>query len=507
VASKPVRPVHRRALGNLTTGQAIAARQVIEHCNGEPASPVKPFKKPLGALDGEIASRLITSTMDIALVLNRDGIVQDFSVSDDALSKEALFTSLVGKSWVDTVTSESRQKVIDMLRDAASKSVPRWRQVNHPSNEGSDLPVRYSAINIGANGKILAVGRELRSLSTLQQRLINAQQSMEREYARLRLSETRYRLLFQTGSEAVIIVDAQTLRIVEFNPAAERIFGRSARKKLSKTLPDLADASSAATVKAFVQSIRTTGRTDDARVLLSDQKTEATITGSLFRQDAASYILIRIAPIAAETIRRDDATINASLKRVIEGMPDGFVVAGTDRRILASNTAFLELAQLATDEQARGEHLERWLGRSPVDLEALISNVAELGTVRHFETIVRGEYGTTEDVEISAVYISDREQPCFGLTIRSIGRRATSETVLDRDLPRSVKQMTGLVGQVPLKNLVRETTDLIERLCIEAALELVGDNRANAAEMLGLSRQSLYVKLRRYGLGDLGPEN
>ncbi len=33
---------------------------------------------------------------------------------------------------------------------------------------------------------------------------------------------------------------------------------------------------------------------------------------------------------------------------------------------------------------------------------------------------------------------------------------------------------------------------------------MTGDNRASAAEMLGLSRQSLYVKLRRYGLGDLG---
>ena len=54
-----------------------------------------------------------------------------------------------------------------------------------------------------------------------------------------------------------------------------------------------------------------------------------------------------------------------------------------------------------------------------------------------------------------------------------------------------------------LKDLVREATDAIERLCIEAALELTGDNRASAAEMLGLSRQSLYVKLRRYGLGDL----
>ncbi len=74
----------------------------------------------------------------------------------------------------------------------------------------------------------------------------------------------------------------------------------------------------------------------------------------------------------------------------------------------------------------------------------------------------------------------------------------------DRQLPRSVEQMTELVGRVPLKDLVRETTDVIERLCIEAALELTGDNRASAAEILGLSRQSLYVKLRRYGLGDLG---
>ncbi len=56
-----------------------------------------------------------------------------------------------------------------------------------------------------------------------------------------------------------------------------------------------------------------------------------------------------------------------------------------------------------------------------------------------------------------------------------------------------------------MKDLVRESSDLIEKLCIETALELTGDNRAAAAEMLGLSRHSLYVKLRRYGLGDLPP--
>ncbi len=47
---------------------------------------------------------------------------------------------------------------------------------------------------------------------------------------------------------------------------------------------------------------------------------------------------------------------------------------------------------------------------------------------------------------------------------------------------------------------------MIEKLSIEAALELTGDNRASAAEMLGLSRQSLYVKLRRFGLAEHAAE-
>jgi DNA-binding NtrC family response regulator len=91
--------------------------------------------------------------------------------------------------------------------------------------------------------------------------------------------------------------------------------------------------------------------------------------------------------------------------------------------------------------------------------------------------------------------------------IRNVGWRLSSAVPSGRELPRSIEQLTELVGRVPLKDLVQESTDLIEKLCIEAALELTRDNRASAAEMLGLSRQSLYVKLRRFGLGDLGTDN
>ena len=116
---------------------------------------------------------------------------------------------------------------------------------------------------------------------------------------------------------------------------------------------------------------------------------------------------------------------------------------------------------------------------------------------------MRGEFGSLSDVEISAVAVEEGEFPCLGFTIRDVSRRLGSEALMGRDAPRSVGQMTELVGRVPLKDIVRDTTDLIEQLCIEAALELTQDNRASAAEMLGLSRQSLYVKLRRFNIGDL----
>jgi DNA-binding NtrC family response regulator len=50
---------------------------------------------------------------------------------------------------------------------------------------------------------------------------------------------------------------------------------------------------------------------------------------------------------------------------------------------------------------------------------------------------------------------------------------------------------------------VRDTVDVIERLCIETALNLTGNNRASAAKLLGVSRQSLYAKLRRFGLAEV----
>jgi transcriptional regulator PpsR len=343
-------------------------------------------------------------------------------------------------------------------------------------------------------------------MAGLQQRLVTAQQSMERDYARLRHVETRYRLLFQVTAEPVVIVDAGSHKVVEANPAAGQLLGEPVKRMVGHPFLDSFDPAALADVQMLLNGVQSTGRADNVRARLTESRRELLVYASLFRQENSSLFLVRLLPLSGDPNSVAVAKAKSRLLEVVESAPDGIVVTGPDGRILTANAAFLDLAQLATEEQARGESLERWLGRPGVDLNVLIANLRQHGSVRLFATILRGEYGASSEIEVSAVSLPNGEQPCFGFTIRGVGRRLPPESRLGSELPRSVEQLTELVGRVPLKDLVRETTDVIERLCIEAALELTRDNRASAAEILGLSRQSLYVKLRRYGLGDLGSD-
>jgi transcriptional regulator PpsR len=432
--------------------------------------------------------------------------VREFAMGNDTFSRESDFASWVGKPWIDTVTIESRPKIEQLLRDAGRNQAATWRQVNHPVAGGSDLPIRYATLQAGTGGRIVAFGRELKAISLLQQKLVDAQQAMEREYVRVRSAETRYRLLFQIADEAVVILDAGNLRIVEANPAATRLLRLGPKRTTGRAFADIFEGTSASALQSFLATVRARGKADPVRLSLAGEPGKFLVSASLFRQDTGAQMLVRIA--AEQTTGTTSYRASgAQLNDVVERIPDAFVVVGLDQHILTVNSAFLELAQLATADQAVGEPLDRWVGRSAVDINVLIGNLRSHGSVRHYATVVRGQLGVNEEVEVSAVAVSEGEPPCYGFSIRSVRGRLFGVGGDGGTLPRSVEQLKGLVGQVPLKNLVRETTDLIERMCIEAALEIVGDNRVSAAELLGLSRQSLYVKLRRYGLGDLDGED
>lgn len=448
-------------------------------------------------LDAATAGALLAAMGDVALILSGDGRILDVAVSNGDLAHHGL-DAWVGERFAETVTVESRDKVAEMLAAAAGGDAPgRWRQVNHPL-AGGDVPIRYLVMGLGHDRRI-AIGRDMRSAAQMQQRLIQAQQSLERDYIRLRQAETRYRLLFEMASEPVLIVDAGTRRIREANPAAHRLIGAVEGALVGEPVHILVDPAARDDLMAHLGAVEAADDVAPATVTLAGGHGTATLSARPFRQARAPLLLVRIAAAPMSPARRQDD----ALGEVVDRMPDAFVLTDRNLSILTANAAFIDLAEVPSADRVAGARLNAWLGRPGIDLELIVAQLREHGAVRNVATIVRGSAGGEEAVEVSAVMAPSAAGECFGFTLRSVGRRLRDAPEIPRDLPRSVEQLTGLVGRMSLKEIVRESTDLIERLCIEAALAYTADNRASAAEILGVSRQSLYSKLHRHGLGNL----
>ena len=457
----------------------------------------------LGPLDADVAERVAAAGGDVAMVIDRQGVIRALALSSDDLAREGA-AAWLDQPWLDTVTVESRPKVDALLRDAGRNADPRWREINQVTKANRSLMVRFVALSAGRDGQVLAIGRDERATAALQQRLMDAQQALERDYAKLRDAEGRYRLLFRLSGEAVLVIDALARRIVEANPAAERLLGEGRAELVGEAFTGLFDPDSQEEAASLVAVAQSTARSQPAQMRLSSRGRPFLASASLFRQDRASYCLVRLT--RADQAADAPEESGPDLRAVVERIPDAFIVADSAMTILTANTAFLDLVGLGTPAQAAGRPLSEFIGRAGLERNIMLDALREHGSVRNFRTLLRNDFGGAEDVEVSAAAAPDGDGTVFGFTIRNIDRRLNERPHAAPELRRSVEQLTELVGRMTLKDLVRETTDLVERLCIEAALELTKNNRASAAEVLGLSRQSLYSKLHRFGLGNLASE-
>ena len=452
----------------------------------------------LGQLNPDEVAHIVQASADISLTLNRDGVIQSIAFGNPDLRSPSL-ESWIGKNWLDVVTSESRPKIQALLQDANETSLSRFRQINVPSPGSADLPLLCATLKVGSTGQIIALARDLREISLLQQRLVDAQQAIERDYTRLRQLETRYRVLFEMASEAVIVLDANTFKVIEANPRAADLLGDSVKKLSGRLLMDYLTKGDRIQVQSLLSKVAYTSTVAELNTsILSGQ--EVYLSAAPFRNENQSLILVTLKR-SGELVDRHDSNAQSLVIQALENAPDGFIVTNSAGKILTANQAFLRLIMSDKLEQILNEPLDRWLERSSVDLRVMLSNLHEKGSIKLFATSIRDSFGTLHPVEISAVSVP-YPHACLGFTIREVGSRIRSKIQPEESITRSSEELTQLVGRLPLKEIINETTDLIEQLCIKAALDLTRGNRVSASEMLGLSRQSLYIKLRKYDLSD-----
>jgi transcriptional regulator PpsR len=460
----------------------------------------------LPSLDPSTFSQLLGMVSDLTLVMNPQGVVEDVSVGRDSLSALGC-QSWVGRNWLDTVTVESRIKIQEMLQSRGAAEGMRWRHVNHTSSLGNEVALQYVVLPLDG-GKLLAMGRDLESLAELQRRLVETQQSMERDYLRLRHIEARYRVLFDTSSEAVLMVDGTTQRVLEANVGAQALLKDAGKRLVGRDVRECFDVDSQSEVHSLLRTALATGRIEICSARVAGLAATWTVSATVFRQEGGAQFLVRLVTRESMLAPRQEPGSSAALSEAMERFPDGWLLTDTTGVIKSVNEEGMALLGLTASSQVVGQNMERWLLRGAVDWGVLNTSLRQQLPVRNFATEVRTQSGMTLPVEVSAVCLA-RPEPMYAFFVRDMDRRLQGgASYAAQSQAHPFAELSQLVGRRPIKDIIGETVDTIERMCIEAALELTHNNRASAAEMLGLSRQSLYVKLRRFGMvAEADPES
>ena len=470
----------------------------------------QPSAPPIGP---EQFNEIVTTAADLAIVLDTGGTVK--SVVTNPLNPT------LGRldHWKDRdirefMAEDSLGKLEAQLaayRDGRKSAVDAI-EVNHYDNANWEFPIRYTLHKTSNPDIILMLGRDLRPIAELQHRLVKAQLALEKDYETHRDYETRYRVIMEAARDALVLVDVASGRILDLNSTAAQILGTETDALTGASFTQEFDGRRRG---EFIEGLVAAASDEAAGPMLARTRrghADVVLHPTVFRTAGDKTLLCRIeAAGTAETVAAELSHVLSTLYR--DG-PDAVVFTDVHGVIRSANEAFLSLCDAGQISDVRGKSLGDFLARGSVDLKVLVDNAARHGKMRMYSTRLEGAFGSQLAVELSATHLAGSGNAGFAFVIRDtsrldVVREAGGTAMVPGPAPMSddaMRNVMDLVGSAPLKDIVSATTDVVEKMCIETAVELTDNNRVAAAEMLGLSRQSLYVKLRKYGLLHKNPD-
>ena len=464
-----------------------------------------PSSQPLtaGALpDSDSIDNLFEQAADIAVCIDGDGAVTGISVNPDCPSLGCL-DHWVGRPLDGFLTEESRVKLDERMKAmrADPDLVPRPIELNHFDNATWEFPIRYTLHRVRGSQAMLLLGRDMQPIAEVQQRLIKEQLARERDQQRLRAETTFYRVVLEASETPILLVEPQKGRIRDLNTAAAELLGS---KVDTLTGGSFAQVFEGRRASEFSDSLQGAASAEDSRgieVVARRNGKVLMIYPEFFRAAGDLYMLCSLVSVDDEA--GEGLEVAQSLSALFSATSDAMVLTDTQGEIRDANEAFLTLTDAAQLRDVRGRTLADFLVRGGIDMKLILDAATRKGRMRSYAAQVAGVTGTRASVEISATRLLQRGGDLgFGFIMREIQQldivdgEAGPAAISDE----AMKSVLDLVGTASLKELVSATSDVVEKICIETAVQLTGNNRVAAAEMLGLSRQSLYVKLRKHGL-------
>jgi len=449
-------------------------------------------------IDPELLSQIVATACDISLVLSDDARVTAVMVNPH----HAAFGKLqnwIGRKFDDIVNEESRAK-FERRHEAILKPGAKSLviEVNHVGAAIWEFPVRYVMHRIGKDRTVLMLGRDMRPIAEMQQQLVLAQMALERDYEAQREMDTRYRVLMEATQDAMLLLSMNNGRISDLNAAAALMLGAPKQDLLGAAIAQEFEGRRRGEFLESLSNIAAADAAAPVELVARRSQRKIRVIPKLFRAAGDRLMLCRLESPEQSTVVQSETQEN--MERLFHEGVDAIVFLDQDGFITMVNDGFLKLTDSTHMANVRGKSLSDFLARGAVDLRVILDNAKRSRQLRLYSTKLQNEFNGQVAVELSATWFSDRPKPGFGIVIRDAGRAEMLRRPGYSGGEDGMRSVMELVGSSTLKDIVAETTDVVEKMCIQTAVDLTRNNRLAAAEMLGLSRQSLYVKLRKFGL-------
>lgn len=435
----------------------------------------------LSDLAPAVAATVVRVAGDVALVIGEDGVIRNVADGRQLLARRA--HDWVGMRWADTVSQSARGRAETLLREAREHGVSRRSELNHPGAEGAEIPFSWAAVRLGEGGPLLAVGRDLRAVTAIQQRFQETQLSLERSYWQRRLNEGQHRQLHQVVHDAVLLLDGASGLVLEANAAAAALFGHVGPDWAGVTLAGLVEEGQRGLLADWLQQDGTR-REGAAGLRLRSARQDAWLELTATQQQSAGTraLLLR----ARQTEPEAAAAAQDDVAAVLD----------SSGRVLCANPAFVALCRADDDAQLRGRTPAALLGDSE-GWAVLLARVRDRGIAEGVSLRLQPPHANPVLASASASALAEGDQQRVGLVLRPVRDAATAPAPA---LPADLDSLLLRVGQAPLAVLLADAARLAEARIIEAALRQAQGRPDAAARALQIGEAELQRRLRALGL-------
>jgi PAS domain S-box-containing protein len=332
----------------------------------------------------------------------------------------------------------------------------------------------------------------------------------KRSEERIRISEEKYRLLFDSNPLPMWVFDNETLAFLAVNRAACRHYGYSLDEFLSMTIRDIRPPED---VPSLLRGIGTEGSGFQRSGIWRHRKKDGTliyveVTSAPFVFDGRAAELV-LAIDVTHRLRAEDGMRKSEerFRKLFESNTIGIVIADLNGRTLEANDAYLDMIGYGQEELQSGRL--RWDQMTPAEYRerdhAAVEELRRTGAATPWEKELIRKDGSRVPILIGVAMLEASEASCIACIVDLSALRRLEEQFRQAQKMEAIGQLAGGVAHdfnnlltailgyaellaEKLKGRPRESEDLDE-------IRKAGERAASLTrQLLAFSRQQVFER-------------